>query len=309
MSRKGPAKKTAGWLLAIPLLALCALGSRCTGASIGGEKIAVFRDDVPFFRRRKYEDSTTRFIKDHFWSGRTRKDAVIHTAAGGIAVPKGSSIDKTGSVAGPVVFVLKGELEGQGGLTLFGGIIDRPLRSVSVTPAGQIAGFSVRGEAAKMEINGVAFEARSMAWGTRFERRPEDGANPYRQYYYFECTGMDPVWIDRSSRIAFAGGEESRFTMIVEENGYGFYAWTLTSPPGTSFVLEHPSLAGETGVHEVRFDRFYDRVLGYTLNPGDDETVISHEEGAVRTEGKSEQELFAELLREALWRNRNKTDG
>jgi hypothetical protein len=305
---KGFVFSPTGWLLAIAFVALGALGSRCTSVHIGDEKISVFRDDTPFFRRRKYENSTTRFINDHFWSGRTRHDAVIRTDSGNIAVPKGSSIDKTESITGPVVFVLKGELECRGKLTLFDHAIDQPLRSVSVTQGGQITGFAVRGEAVKMEISGVAFEARSMVWGTRFDPQSKSYATPYRQYFYFDCTGMDPVRIDRSSGIAFAGGEEKRFAMTVEENDYGFYAWTLTSPSGKSFVVEHPFLEGETGVYEVRFDRFYDKVLAYTVNSGDEETVIPYEESNLSVEGKSDEELFAKLLREALWRNQNKTD-
>jgi hypothetical protein len=147
-----------------------------------------------------------------------------------------------------------------------------------------------------------------MTWGIKFDYQSKNYTKPYRQYFYFDCSGIDPVRIDESSGIAFAGGEEKQFTITVEENDYGFYAWTLTSPSGKSFVMEHPSLERETGVYEVRFDRFYDKVLAYTVNPGDEETVIPYEESNLSVEGKSDEELFAELLREALWRNRNKTD-
>jgi hypothetical protein len=301
-------RRTSGWLLAIGLVVLCAFGSRCTSVNIGGETVKVFRDDTPFFRRRRYEGPTTRFMKDHYWSGKTRKDAVIRTAGGGIAVPKDSSIDKAEDILGPVVYIISGELEPRGGLTLFDSVIDQPLRSVRVTRNGEITGFSARGGAVKMEMDGVAFTALAMMRGMSLDPASKDYTDPYREYIHFECAGIEPLRIDGTSLVTFTGGEKSRFTMTIEEDGYGFHGYTLRSSGGKFFTLEHPSLEGETAVHQVRFDRLYDKVLAYTVDPGDEETVIPYEEGSMSVEGKSDEELFAELLREALWRNHSKRD-
>ncbi|MDR2020371.1 MAG: hypothetical protein LBQ14_06375 [Treponema sp.] len=297
-------KKAIGWLLAILLVILCIIGSKCTSVSIGGETVKAFRNDTPFFRRKRYEDSTTRFLRDQYWSGRTRNSVAIRTSSGTIALPKGSSIDKTQGVIGPAVYVLSGEGI-QNDLTLFGNVIDRPLYSVSVTSDGEIMGFSVRGGAVKMEVGGVVFQARLMERRTRFDHASAHYEDPYKQYVYFDCTGMEPLRIDGSSGITFTGDGEEKFTMTIEENDYGFYVYALTSLSEKSFLVEHPSLDTEIRVNQVRFDRLYDKIVAYKINPGDEETLISYEESTPSLNGKPEGELFAELLREALWRAQN----
>jgi hypothetical protein len=146
---------------------------------------------------------------------------------------------------GPVVYITSGELEPRGGLTLFGGTVDQPLRSVSVTRGGEITGFPTRGGAVKTETDGVAFTAHAMTRGMRLDPESKDYTDPYKKYIRFECAGIEPLRIDGASRVTFTGGEE---------------------------------------------------------------TVIPYEEGNISVEGKADEELFAELLRETLWRNHNKTD-
>jgi hypothetical protein len=163
-------------------------------------------------------------------------------------------------------------------------------------------GFSVRGGAVKMEVGGVVFQARLMERGIRFDLASVDYEDPYKQYLYFDCSGMEPLRIGGSSGIAFAGDEKEKFTMTIEENDHGLYVYVLTSLSEKSFLVEHPSLDAETRVNQVRFDRLYDKIVAYKINPGDEETLISYAESTPSLNGKSEGELFAELLREALWR-------
>jgi hypothetical protein len=205
------------------------------------------------------------------------------------------------------VYVLRGE-GFRAGLVLFGNAIDKNLSSVSVTQDGDVMGFSVRGgDTVKMAVNGIVFDALYMEADSKADYESKDYTNPYKQYIYFQCTGIEPIQIDKSSAIRFAAdeAETKQFIMVIEENGYGLSAFTVTSSPEKPFLIEHPSLAAETMVSQVRFDTLFNKITAYKIGPDDEETVLPYEESEITTAGKSEQRLFAELLREALWRAQN----
>ncbi|GHU75043.1 hypothetical protein FACS189461_0510 [Spirochaetia bacterium] len=293
-------------IIVILMIILFTTLSRCSSISIGDTKISIIKDaayssSIFDGKNRTLTDSkrSERAERYENWEGKTRHTVSLDTPSGNIVIPRNSRVAKRTTGYETVTFTSASSFYDK--LTILGNEITQGISSISMNGDGEIMEFSVHNEPTPMTLNKITMKVLNMRRGFSVNYQPK---RTVTQYVYFRCNDISPIELDKDSTIIFNDNENKTFSVNIEENNYGFYVYKLTSSSRKkSFTLKHPSLEKETQIYQIRFDVFYNEVIGYKINSDDEEIIISYKERNIDVNGESGEDFVEKILREALRRN------